>query len=41
MLRGNVILDGKEFYAKRGTGQFIRGKGYARRLKQRNRPDAA
>jgi dihydroorotase len=41
MLRGNVILDGKEFYAKRGTGQFVRGKGYARRVKQRNRPDAA
>ena len=41
MLRGNVILDGKEFYAKRGTGQFVRGKGYARRLKQRNKPDAA
>jgi len=33
MLRGNVILDGKEFYAKRGSGQFIRGKGFTRRPK--------
>jgi dihydroorotase len=39
MLRGNVILDGNELYAKRGKGQFVRGKGYARRLKQRNKPD--
>ncbi len=31
MLRGNVILDGKELYAKRGSGHFIRGKGYSRR----------
>lgn len=30
MLRGNIILDGTEFYAKRGAGQFIRGKGYRR-----------
>ncbi|HUL62087.1 MAG TPA: dihydroorotase [Methanocella sp.] len=30
MLRGNVILDGKEFYAKRGSGQLIRGRGAQR-----------
>jgi dihydroorotase len=35
MLRGNVILDGKEFYAKRGSGQLVRGKGYARRPRDR------
>lgn len=41
MLRGNVILDGTEFYAKRGTGQFVRGKGYARKLKEKKKADAA
>ncbi|OPY29329.1 MAG: dihydroorotase [Methanocella sp. PtaU1.Bin125] len=33
MLRGELLLDGKEFYAKRGAGRLIRGKGYARRPK--------
>ncbi|MCD1294486.1 dihydroorotase [Methanocella sp. CWC-04] len=28
MQRGNILLDGKEFYAKRGDGNFLRGKGY-------------
>jgi dihydroorotase len=32
MLRGEVLLDGKEFYGRRGAGKFIRGKGYARGL---------
>lgn len=41
MLRGNIILDGKEFYAKRGSGQFIRGKGYARRQKEKKKASAA
>jgi dihydroorotase len=31
MLRGDVILDGSEFYARRGSGQFVRGKGYERK----------
>ncbi|CAJ35753.1 dihydroorotase [Methanocella arvoryzae] len=30
MLRGDIVLDGKDFYAKRGTGKFIPGKGYKR-----------
>lgn len=30
MLRGEILLDGKEFYGKRGAGQFIPGKGYQR-----------
>ena len=41
MLRGNVIMDGTEFYAKRGSGQFIRGKGYARRPKDKSSDRAA
>ena len=28
MLRGDIVLDGKDFYGKRGAGQFIPGKGY-------------
>lgn len=31
MLRGEVILDGKEFYTKRGSGRFIAGRGYQRK----------
>lgn len=30
MQRGKLLLDGKEFLGKRGSGKFIRGKGYAR-----------
>lgn len=30
MQRGELLLDGKEFYGKRGAGKFIRGKGYTR-----------
>ncbi len=30
--RGEIILDGKEFYGRRGAGKFIKGKGYARGL---------
>jgi dihydroorotase len=30
MLRGNVLLSGKEFYGKRGAGRFIKGRGYSR-----------
>ncbi|MGA9138944.1 MAG: dihydroorotase [Methanocella sp.] len=41
MLRGNVILDGKEFYAKRGSGQLIRGKGYASRPQKKKTAEAA
>lgn len=32
MQRGGLLLDGKEFYGRRGAGKFIRGKGYARGL---------
>src|SRR5271157_345929 len=32
MQRGEILLDGKEFYGKRGAGKFIKGKGYARGL---------
>lgn len=32
MQRGELLLDGKEFYGRRGAGKFIRGKGYARGL---------
>jgi dihydroorotase len=28
MLRGDMLLDGKDFYGKRGAGQLIPGKGY-------------
>ena len=30
MQRGRLLLDGKEFLGKRGSGKFIKGKGYAR-----------
>jgi len=32
MQRGELLLDGKEFYGRRGAGRFIRGRGYARGL---------
>jgi dihydroorotase len=32
MQRGELLLDDKEFYGRRGAGKFIRGKGYARGL---------
>jgi dihydroorotase len=41
MLRGNVVLDGKELYAKRGSGQFVRGKGYRRRPSNKKAAGAA
>jgi dihydroorotase len=31
--RGDVLLDGNEFYGRRGAGKFIRGRGYASGLK--------
>jgi dihydroorotase len=30
--RGELLLDDKEFYGRRGAGKFIKGKGYARGL---------
>ncbi|HMK46850.1 MAG TPA: dihydroorotase [Methanocella sp.] len=30
MLRGELLLDGKEFYGKRGNGRFVPGMGYER-----------
>jgi len=35
MLRGDLLLDGKEFYGRRGRGKFIRGRGYAEGLPKR------
>jgi len=32
MQRGELLLDGKELYGRRGAGKFIRGRGYARGL---------
>ncbi|AFC99276.1 dihydroorotase [Methanocella conradii HZ254] len=32
MQRGELLLEGKEFYGRRGAGRFIRGKGYTRGL---------
>lgn len=32
MQRGAILLDGQEFYGRRGRGAFVRGKGYQRRL---------
>ncbi len=32
MQRGNVLLDGKEFYGKRGAGKLIKGRGYDRKF---------
>jgi dihydroorotase len=32
MQRGELLLDGKELYGRRGAGKFIHGRGYARGL---------
>lgn len=32
MLRGALLLDGMEFYGRRGRGKFVRGRGYERGL---------
>jgi dihydroorotase len=34
MQRGEILLEGKEFYGRRGAGRFIRGKGYVRGLRK-------
>ncbi|HTX43874.1 MAG TPA: amidohydrolase family protein, partial [Methanocella sp.] len=35
MQRGELLLDEKEFYGRRGAGRFIRGRGYAGGLPKR------